>query len=128
MMYSSFSLQHSGYLPLCPRNPNHYHIGTPCRSVAIVLCSDEDASAAKRHEALEAAAGSLQEVKAWRFQEAGGGGAPLSSSMAGTGRVDEAGPSRKDKGKHALYDEDEIEEDLGLTDVEEDDRVPGYDD
>ncbi|KAD5802827.1 hypothetical protein E3N88_14187 [Mikania micrantha] len=38
--------------------------------------------------------------------------------------------SRKspDKGKLALYDEDEIEEDLGLTDVEEDDRVPGYDD
>ncbi|KAD5318073.1 hypothetical protein E3N88_18019 [Mikania micrantha] len=51
------------------------------------------------------------------------------SSMAGTGRGDdEAGPSRKDKGKRVLYDEDEIEEDIGLTDVEEDDRVPGYDD
>ncbi|KAD4888406.1 hypothetical protein E3N88_20479 [Mikania micrantha] len=51
------------------------------------------------------------------------------SSMAGTGRGDdEAGPSRKDKGKCVLYDEDEIEEDIGLTDVEEDDRVPGYDD
>ncbi|KAD3067250.1 hypothetical protein E3N88_35130 [Mikania micrantha] len=51
------------------------------------------------------------------------------SSMAGTGRGDdEAGPSRKDKGKRALYDEDEIEEDIGLTDVEEDNRVPGYED
>ncbi|KAD5802423.1 hypothetical protein E3N88_13783 [Mikania micrantha] len=41
------------------------------------------------------------------------------SPKVGTGRGDdEAGPSRKDKGKHVLYDEDEIEEDIGLTDVE----------
>ncbi|KAD3067382.1 hypothetical protein E3N88_35262 [Mikania micrantha] len=51
------------------------------------------------------------------------------SSMARTGRGDdEAGPSRNDKGKCVLYDEDDIEEDIVLTDVEEDDRVPGYDD
>ncbi|KAL8242283.1 hypothetical protein R6Q59_006320 [Mikania micrantha] len=28
----------------------------------------------------------------------------------------------------AISEGDEIEEDVGLTDVEEDDRVPGYDD
>ncbi|KAD0994772.1 hypothetical protein E3N88_43436 [Mikania micrantha] len=69
----------------------------------------------------------------WRdVSEASGAHEPFyatRSSMAGTGRGDdEAGPSRKDKGKRVLYDEDEIEEDIGLTDVEEDDRVPGYDD
>ncbi|KAD6118809.1 hypothetical protein E3N88_10080 [Mikania micrantha] len=51
------------------------------------------------------------------------------SSMARIRRGDdESGSSRKDKGKRALYDEDEIEVDTGLTDVEEDDHEPGYDD
>ncbi|KAD3067150.1 hypothetical protein E3N88_35030 [Mikania micrantha] len=66
----------------------------------------------------------------WRdVSEASGAHEPFYASMAGTGRGDdEAGPSRKDKGNRVLYDEDEIEEDIRLTDVEEDDRVPGYDD
>ncbi|KAD7480390.1 hypothetical protein E3N88_03526 [Mikania micrantha] len=73
-----------------------------------------------------------REDLSWRdVSEASGAHEPFyttRSSMAGTGRGDdEAGPSRKDKGKRVLYDEDEIEEDIELTDVEEDDRVPGYD-